>query len=93
MQFTTLTAFIASLALTATAAPAELSTRQGTPRVRATFFNDGGCGGAWADDFVFVQNSATGLTGCQNVPFPRTFPSTYFNESLTTKTCEFFKPG
>jgi hypothetical protein len=82
MQLTTITALLAT-ALTVGASP--LETRQGVPRVRATFYNNGGfCGPPeqWRDDFVFVQD-AVGV--CHDLTFGP-FQSTYFNESSLTQT-------
>jgi hypothetical protein len=90
MQLTTLAALVASLAMTASAAPAsDLEARQGTPRVRATFYRDNRCGedgSPWGDDFVFVQSATTGLASCQDLPPSINFPSTFFNESSVTRT-------
>jgi hypothetical protein len=86
MLLTTLTALLAT-SLTISASP--LTARQGVPRVRATFYNNGGyCGPPeqWRDDFVFVQD-AVGV--CHDLPFAKPFPATYFNESSLTRTCEF----
>jgi hypothetical protein len=83
MQLTTITALLTA-ALTVSASP--LEARQGVPRVRATFYNNGGfCGPPeqWKDDFVFVQD-AVGV--CHDVPFPAPFQATYFNESSLTRT-------
>jgi hypothetical protein len=102
MQLTTLTALLATVALTATAAPSpssDLSSRQGTPRVRATFYRDTQCGrdgSPWADDYVFVQSTVTGLAGCQDLPASSTYQqsnSVYFNETSVTKTCKFVMGG
>jgi hypothetical protein len=84
MQLTTITALLAA-ALTVGASP--LEARQGVPRVRATFWNNGGCGPPedWAEDTVFVQD-AVGV--CHDLTVGP-FQSTYFNESSLTRTSEF----
>jgi hypothetical protein len=93
MQFTTITALLATVVMTATAAPsADIEARQGVPRVRATFYRDTQCGrdgSPWADDFVFVQSAVTGLAGCQDLPASPTYEqsnSVYFNETSVTRT-------
>jgi hypothetical protein len=94
MQFTTLTALLATVAMTATAAPSSsnLEARQGAPRVRATFYYDSRCGQdgrPYADDYVFLQSATTGLAGCQDLPASSTFEnanSVYFNETSVTRT-------
>ena len=95
MQLTALTALLATVALTATAAPSsDLEARQGTPRVRATFYRDTQCGrdgSPWADDYVFTQSTVTGLAGCQDLPASPTYQqsnSVYFNETSVTRTCK-----
>jgi hypothetical protein len=84
MLFTTISALFASVALTASASP--LEARQATPYVRATFYNDGGCGpSSWAEDTVFVQNTTRGVAGCHDLDISAApFRSTYFNESSIT---------
>ena len=82
LTLTTLSALLAA-ALTVGASP--LEARQGVPRVRATFYNNGGfCGPPeqWKDDTVFVQD-AVGV--CHDVIIGP-FQATYFNESSITRT-------
>jgi hypothetical protein len=82
MQLTTITAILAA-ALTVGASP--LEARQGVPRVRATFYNNGGyCGPPeqWKEDTVFVQD-AVGV--CHDLDVGP-FQATYFNESSVTRT-------
>jgi hypothetical protein len=84
MQLTTIAAFLAA-ALTVGASP--LEARQGVPRVRATFYNNGGyCGPPeqWKEDTVFVQD-AVGV--CHDVTVGP-FQATYFNESSVTRTSQ-----
>jgi hypothetical protein len=86
MQLITIAAILAT-AVSVGATPIEA--RQGTPRVRATFFNNGPtCGppGDWREDFVFTETVPIGA--CQNIPIPQTFQATYFNESSIDRTCE-----
>lgn len=86
MQLLTIATFLATaLSVGATA----LEARQGTPRVRATFFNNGPiCGppGDWREDFVFTETVPVGA--CQNIPISQTFQATYFNESSIDHTCK-----
>jgi hypothetical protein len=83
MLFTTISTLLASAALTARASP--LSARQATPYIRATFFNDGGCGPSpWVEDTVFIQNTTRGVAGCHDLTITTKFQSTYFNESSIT---------
>jgi hypothetical protein len=82
MQLTTITAILAA-ALTVGASP--LEARQGVPRVRATFYNNGGyCGPPeqWKEDTVFVQD-AVGV--CHDLDVGP-FQATFFNESSVTRT-------
>jgi hypothetical protein len=82
MQLTTITALLAA-ALTVGASP--LEARQGVPRVRATFYNNGGyCGPPeqWKEDTVFVQDT---VGVCHNLDVGP-FQATYFNESSVTHT-------
>jgi hypothetical protein len=94
MQFTTITALLATVAMTTAAPSADLEARQGLPRVRATFYRDTQCGrdgSPYADDYVFLQNSVTGLAGCQDLPAAPTFESSnsvFFNETSVTRTSE-----
>jgi hypothetical protein len=84
MQLTTITALLAA-ALTVGASP--LEARQGVPRVRATFYNNGGyCGPPeqWKEDTVFVQD-AVGV--CHDLDVGP-FQATYFNESSLTRTSQ-----
>jgi hypothetical protein len=82
LTFTTLSALLAA-AVTVGASPLEV--RQGVPRVRATFYNNGGfCGPPeqWKEDTVFVQD-APGV--CHDLTVGP-FQATYFNESSITDT-------
>ncbi|KAL1799094.1 hypothetical protein ACET3X_003131 [Alternaria dauci] len=96
MQFTALAVCLASMAVTATAAPANSNeARQEIPHVRATFYRDTGCGrdgSPWGDDYVPLQNTtAIGLSTCMNLPPSFNFPSTYFNETGSlTRTIRFY---
>ncbi|RYN34392.1 hypothetical protein AA0115_g2939 [Alternaria tenuissima] len=96
MQFATLATFLASMALTATAAPANsIEVRQEIPHVRATFYRDTGCGrdgSSYGDDYDPLQNTtATGLSTCMNLPSSFNFPSTHFNETGSlTRTIRFY---
>lgn len=81
LTLTTLSALLAA-ALTVGASP--LEARQGAPRVRATFYNNGGqCGPPeqWKEDTVFLQE----VVGCQEVTVGP-FQATFFNESSVTRT-------
>jgi hypothetical protein len=93
MQPAAVLSLLATMATMASAAPSSLSSRQGTPRVRAGFYGDNGCGHNGVDpvleDMVFVQNTTTGLAGCRNLDVGP-FPATYFNESSLTQTSEFY---
>jgi hypothetical protein len=83
MQLTAITALLAA-ALTVGASP--LEARQGVPRIRATFFNNGGCSPpeSWAEDTVFVQD-AVGI--CHDLTVGP-FQATFINESSLTRTSE-----
>ncbi|KAL6702624.1 hypothetical protein ACN47E_001293 [Coniothyrium glycines] len=86
MQLTLLTTLFAAAA---TAAPA-LEARQGVPRVRATFYDGGGCAQVnfpWREDFVFTQDHPIGQ--CIDLTFGP-FGSTYFNESSLTRSLRFY---
>ncbi|KAH8723987.1 hypothetical protein GQ44DRAFT_760700 [Phaeosphaeriaceae sp. PMI808] len=86
MQLTTITSLFA-VVLAVGASP--LEARQGVPRVRATFYNNGGfCGPPeqWKEDTVFVQ-AAVGV--CQDVTVGP-FQATFFNESSVTRTLRFY---
>ncbi|KAI4672207.1 uncharacterized protein J4E88_004711 [Alternaria novae-zelandiae] len=95
MQLTVLASLLASVAMTASAAPSTgIEARQGVPRVRATFYRDQECGRdgrPYADDFVPLQNTtATGLSTCMNFPPSFNYPSTFFNETMLTRTLRFY---
>lgn len=69
------------------ASPMEARQNGGVPRVRATFYNNGGfCGPPqdWKEDTVFVQNA---VGDCKNLDVGP-FQATYFNESSVTRTCK-----
>ncbi|KAF2032168.1 hypothetical protein EK21DRAFT_110115 [Setomelanomma holmii] len=85
LTFTTLSALLAA-AMTVGASP--LEARQDVPRVRATFYNNGGCGPpeTWAEDTVFVQDTPGVCHDLTVGPFQ----STYFNESSVTRTLRFY---
>ena len=85
MLFTTISAILAT-AVAASASP--LEARQVAPWgpgfIRATYFNDGGCGPSpWAEDEVFMQNTTRGVAGCHDLDVGP-FQSTYFNQSTLT---------
>ncbi|KAF2823543.1 hypothetical protein CC86DRAFT_372481 [Ophiobolus disseminans] len=84
LTLTTLSAFLAA-AMAVGASP--LETRQGTPRIRATFYNNGGTCGPdnWREDFVFQQYPVGDCHDLDVGPFQ----STYFNESSITRTRKF----
>ncbi|KAF7680496.1 hypothetical protein GT037_002147 [Alternaria burnsii] len=93
MQFATHAAFLASMALTATAAPVNsIKVRQEIPHV---LYRDTGCGrdgSSYGDDYDPLQNTtATGLSTCMNLPPSFSFASTYFNETGSlTRTIRFY---
>ncbi|KAF1844492.1 uncharacterized protein K460DRAFT_365456 [Cucurbitaria berberidis CBS 394.84] len=90
MQLITLAAAAAAFFATAPtvgATPLDLEARQGAPRIRATFYNNGGCQEPWAEDTVFLQDVPVGV--CQDVTVGP-FQSTFFNESSLTRTLRFY---
>lgn len=88
MQFTTITALVATI-LAVSATPIEQEAKRqdgGVPRVYARFYNDGGCGPSpWAEDTVFIQSSTVGLAGCQDLTVGP-FASTYFDTNNFSRT-------
>ncbi|KAI8933073.1 hypothetical protein NX059_009718 [Plenodomus lindquistii] len=83
-----LAALLASLTLTATAAPT-LTPRQETPRIYARYFAGGACEEPWREDTVFLSTTPVGE--CQNVRDGGPYGSTQFQGNLLDRTLRFYE--